>query len=145
MISSSRLFNCTATEIRHFTDELPCDREIEPIDLYKIFVSDEVVELIVSETNLYFEETVGAVPTTRHSKVKQWQPITSEDFYKLLGILIMMGLNKQPTFDCYWAKSEMYGCELIQKSMSRTNLSLSCASSILLTMNDQMELTDCIS
>ena len=32
MISSSRLFNCTATEIRHFTDELPCDREIEPID-----------------------------------------------------------------------------------------------------------------
>ena len=82
------------------------------------------MELIVSETNPYFEETVGAVPTARHSKVKQWQSITSEDFYKLLGILIMMGLNKQPTFDCYWAKSEMYGCELIQKSMSRNKFEL---------------------
>ena len=65
-----------------------------------------------------------ATPTTRHSKVKQWKPISLEDLKKFLGILIFMGLNKLPTFDCYWAKSQMYGCDLIQKSMSRNKFEL---------------------
>ena len=63
-------------------------------------------------------------PITRHSKVKQWKPISSKDLKKFLGILILIGLNKQPTFDCYWAKSQMYGCDLIQKSMSKNKFEL---------------------
>ena len=124
MKSSSRAFNCTANEVRHFTNELPSDRAIEPIDVYKLFVGDEVVELIVTETNRFFDKTMRATPSSRHSKVKQWKPITSEDVNKLLGILIMMGLNKQPTFDCYWAKSQIYGCDLVQKTMSRNKFEL---------------------
>ena len=124
MKSSSRAFDCTATEERHFSHELPTDRPIEPIDIYNLFVCDEVVELIVTETNNFFEETMGATPSTRHSKVKQWKPISAEDVKKLLGILITMGLNKQPTFDCYWSKGQIYGCELIQKTMSRNKFEL---------------------
>ena len=67
MKSNSRLFSCTAAEACHFANELPSDHEIEPIDIYKIFITDEVLELIVTETNLYFEETMRTTPGTQRS------------------------------------------------------------------------------
>ena len=67
----NRTFECTTNEELLFSDELPSDRAIEPIDIYKIFVSEKVIDLIVSETNRFFEDTMGATPNTRHSKVKQ--------------------------------------------------------------------------
>merc|ERR1712121_200227 len=35
-----------------------------------------------------------------------------------------MGLNKQPTLECYWSKSKMYGVDLIKKAMSRNKFEL---------------------
>ena len=44
MKSIGRAFDCTTTEERHFSHELPTDRPIEPIDIYKLFVCDKVVK-----------------------------------------------------------------------------------------------------
>ena len=51
--SNSRSFSSTATKACHFANELPSDHEIEPIDIYKISITDEVLELIVTETIIF--------------------------------------------------------------------------------------------
>ena len=72
--STSRRFEYTATELLQFTIELPSDRVIEPNDIHKLYVSDEVAVLNVIETNILFEYTIGATPKTKNSKVKHKKP-----------------------------------------------------------------------
>jgi len=99
--AGTRNFVCTASEQIHYNLPSSSDRDIQPIDVYKIFLTDEVIDLIVRETNRYFEDTAAAKPITRLSKMNAWKPVTSKDIQQFLGILIMMGLNNQPTFECY--------------------------------------------
>ena len=93
-------------------------------DVYKLFCTDEVIDLIVMETNRYFEDTAAEKPITWLSKMNAWKPVTSKDIQQFFGILIMMGLNRQPTFECYWAKSKMYGIELVKNVMPRNKFEL---------------------
>ena len=98
-----RQFVCTASEQIHYNLPSSSDRDIQPIDVYKLFCTDEVIDLIVMETNRYFEYTVAKEPITRLSKMNARKPVPSKDIQQFLGILIMMGLNRQPTVDSYWA------------------------------------------
>lgn len=122
--AGTREFVCTASEQIHYNLPSSSDRDIQPIDVYKLFCTDEVIDLIVMETNRYFEQTAAEKPITRLSKMNAWKPVTSKDIQQFLGILIMMGLNRQPTFDCYWAKSKMYGVELVKNVMPRNKFEL---------------------
>ena len=123
--SSARSFACTATERRnyHLTPENE-DAEIHQIDLYKLFVSNEVIDLIVEETNRYYDFCMEGTSVTRHSKLKQWKYVTRKDIEEFLGVSLQMGLNQQPTYVSYWSKSKMYGVEMIQNTMSRNKFEL---------------------
>ncbi|XP_064110389.1 ankyrin repeat and SOCS box protein 2-like [Macrobrachium nipponense] len=97
---------------------------ILPLDVYKLFVTDEIFDLIVIETNRFYDTTAAMKPITRHSKMKAWKPVTKQDIEKFFGIFILMGLNKQPTFESYWSRSKMYGVDLIKTTMARNKFEL---------------------
>lgn len=122
---SLRNFRCTAAEKIHY-DLTPADEneEILPIDVYRLFVTDEIIELMVTETNRYHDACMIGNHVTRHSKLKLWNSVTAKDIEEFLGILLLMGLNKQPTIDSYWSKSKMYGVELIKNTMARNKFEL---------------------
>ena len=61
---------------RYITLPSSSDRDIQPIDVYKLFCTDEVIHLIVTETNRFFEQTVAEKPITRLSKMNAWKPVT---------------------------------------------------------------------
>ena len=92
--------------------------------MFIVFVSDEIIEMIVEETNRYYEECMTETQVTRHSKLKYWKPVTAKDIEQLFGVLMLMGLNQQPTYECYWSKSKLYGIGMIQQTMSRCKFEL---------------------
>jgi hypothetical protein len=92
---------------------------INPIDCYRHFITDEIIRLMVRETNRYAEQHIQTQKLTKRSKTLQWRPTTNEEMFRFLGIILEMGLVQMPEIDYYWSKSKLFGSEVIQNTMSR--------------------------
>jgi hypothetical protein len=115
------------TEDYGMMEELPANSRnntINPIDCYRYFITDEIIGLMVRETNRYAEQHMETQKLTKRSKTLQWKPTTNEEMFKFLGIIIEMGLVQMPEIDYYWSKSKLFGCEVIQNTMSRDRFEL---------------------
>ena len=104
------------------------DNIIDPIDCYRHFITDEIIDLVVRETNRYAEQYFQTHETTSRSKFRQWKATTDQEMLKFLGIIIQMGLVQMPKLSHYWSSSKLYGSEIIRNSMSRERGS-NCSSS----------------
>ncbi|XP_061384655.1 piggyBac transposable element-derived protein 2-like [Danaus plexippus] len=69
------------------------NRRARPVAHFKKFFSDEVFDLIVTQTNLYAEQ----------QNIKNWQPVDTQEISAFLGILIIMGYHILPHIDLYWS------------------------------------------
>ena len=73
---------------------------------------------MVRETDRYAEQYLQAHQISRRSKYRQWIPTTREEIFKFFGIIIEMGLVQMPQLNHYWSSSQLYGLEIIRKTMS---------------------------
>ena len=63
----------------------------KPVDYFNLFLTDEMVQLIVEQTNLY-----------GRGKYADFEDISSKDIGTIIGIFIKMGYVSLPKFDDYW-------------------------------------------
>ena len=122
------------------------DGVIDPIDYYRHFITDEIIRLMVRETNRYAKQHGQTQKLTKRSKTLQWQPTINEEMFKFLGIILEMGLVQMPEIDYYWSKSKLFGSEVIQNTMSRDRFELLLNFFISRTIKKHMMIeTDCSS
>ncbi len=100
------------------------DNTILPIDCYRHFITDEIIDLMVRETNRYVEQYLQTHDISRRSKSHQWKPTNDVEMLKFLGILIEMGLVQMPKLEYYWSNSQLYGSEIIRSAMARDRFEL---------------------
>lgn len=74
----------------------------EPIDFYKLFLNDEVLELIVRESNRY-----------GYSRNMDWVPTHKDEIIKLIALALQMEIVRLPTLESYWSDDPVYGCHRI--------------------------------
>ena len=70
-----------------------------PREVFEMFFSDDLMQLMVTESNRYAEEVM------RNEKFATWMKITVDEMKAFLGFSILMGLNQLPAVKDYW-KSE---------------------------------------
>ena len=100
--------------------EGPCvDGVVQPIDVYNMFVTDEIMELIVEQTNLYARQIINNQTVTRKSRLNDWVPTSIEEMKNFLGLVIAMGLNHKPSIKNYWSKDPLYAQNFFPRVMSR--------------------------
>lgn len=75
----------------------------DPFSVFKQFVDDEILDLIVDQTNLY----------------PNWRNCNKDEIHKLLDVLIIMGICPLPQRQMYWSNNHMYGSPVIKNTMSR--------------------------
>jgi hypothetical protein len=100
------------------------DNTVLPIDCYRHFITDEIVDLFVRETNRYAEQYLQTHDVSRRSKSRQWIPTDGLEMLKFLGIIIQMGLVQMPKLEYYWSNSQLYGSEIIRSAMARDRFEL---------------------
>jgi hypothetical protein len=93
------------------------DNTINPIDCYRHFITDEIIDLIVRETNRYAQQYLQNHEISRRSILHQWKPITSEEILKFFGIITEMGLVQMPKLKHCWSSSQLYGSHIIRSAM----------------------------
>lgn len=94
------------------------------IDFYKVFVNDTIIELIVEQTNLYAMQTVLTVDTRPSSRIHDWEPVTADEIWKFLGMVIYMGIVRLPTIADYWSTDPFFKNEIASKIMSRNRFQM---------------------
>ena len=97
----------------------------KPIDFFNLFVTDELINTMISETNRYANQEIDKHrPLKRSSRLKDWKPINADDMRNFLGILLHMGCVKLPSFGHYWSTNELYRFSAFSKVMSRNKFQL---------------------
>lgn len=98
--------------------------DISCLDTYLLFVDNDIIDLIVKETNQYAQEILDKTAVTRSSRKKQWVPTTNLEIKKFLGLLLWMGLVKVGSLSDYWSKNHLYNFTIPGKTMSRNRFQL---------------------
>lgn len=84
-----------------------------PLQLFQIFMSESVVKTIVTNTNTFARKRAQA------GKRFAWFPLTVQEFYTYIGIIIFTGLIPLKTFNDYWSEEAIYGLPFPRSVMSR--------------------------
>lgn len=85
-----------------------------PVDLLLYLFSEELIEKIVWETNLY--------ATQKHIP-NMYKPTTIEEIKCFMGINILMGIKKLPSYKDYWSSRADLRDDFISSCMSRNRFS----------------------
>lgn len=91
----------------------------DPVALYKLFFTDNIVEMIVDETNKYAEQFKNNLPSTSRMHQQAWRSVTRDEMTTFIGILPIIGVVQLPEIRLYWSNSNMYANTCIKKAMKR--------------------------
>ena len=81
----------------------------KPVEIFRQFICNEILELIVLETNRFAAQ----------KNYNKWVQLTSNELDNFFSITIVMGLVSLPSINMYWSKSEMFHNKFICNIMSR--------------------------
>ena len=70
------------------------------LDLFSLYFTNEVWELLVRETNRYASTVVGTTPNSR-----PWNDTTVPEIKAFIGMLLLFGVLKLPRLELYWSKN----------------------------------------
>lgn len=72
--------------------------DINPQNLFKVFISDEIIDNIVFQTNLYAEQIFQKTG-------KVYKPTSRSEVNTFIGMNILMGIKCMPSYRDYWSSS----------------------------------------
>lgn len=80
--------------------------KISPIEYFQLFVTDEILEKIVFETNLYFQQTYTYLNLNnkikKRSRIKRWKTIDLKELKTFIGIVFWTGIHSNNDLRKNW-------------------------------------------
>ena len=65
------------------------------LDYFRLFWSDEMIEMIVVETNRYADEILAQVPDDKpHARIRSWKEVESDTIWRMIALTIAMGITR---------------------------------------------------
>lgn len=87
-----------------------------PLDYLELFLTNDALEMVLKNTNKYgkWKQDRG------NADLPAWKKeLVIDELKGFIGINVIMGLNKVPSYSCYWSRSPILGNQTIQKTMSK--------------------------
>lgn len=75
----------------------PPQTDLTPLEYFKMFIDDHIIDNVVEQTNLYSMQKTGSEIKTDKKEVQQF-----------LGCCVMMGIVTMPSYKMYWATDTRY-------------------------------------
>ncbi|GFU95198.1 piggyBac transposable element-derived protein 4 [Trichonephila clavipes] len=108
------------------TPEIHLDFDVSSgkMQYYEALIDNNLIDLIVYETNRYAEQTIGSSIPRRHSRSKKWEPTSKEEMHVFIALIILQGIVKKTTNEQYWSKIHSISTPFFSKVMSYRRFSL---------------------
>ena len=92
--------------------------ERTPLRYSELFLTDDVFDMVISQTNLFAAQTMGA-PRRSRSRIYSWRDVDGPELRVFLGLLFLMGVNQRPQVAMYWQRDNLVDASVFRKAMSR--------------------------
>ena len=98
----------------------------EPAHFLELLLSDEVLQLIVLQTNLYADQCIALLDQLAmpYSRVNAWKPLTVGELKRFLGLLFLTGLIRKPSLEEYWSVHTALETPYFRATMPRNRFQL---------------------
>nr|XP_032816367.1 piggyBac transposable element-derived protein 4-like [Petromyzon marinus]XP_032816368.1 piggyBac transposable element-derived protein 4-like [Petromyzon marinus] len=93
----------------------------QPLDYFKLFLTDEMLDRIVTETNRHAARCGANMHLTGPgpgSVSGEGRPVTRSSLSTFLGVVLIMGINMLPALPYHWADDDSLGNQFIRRSIS---------------------------
>lgn len=101
---------------------------ITPQEAFDLFVTENLLNMIVEQTNLYGDalnaEALSKGTPKANARIKDWKRTNVEELKHFLGLVLWMGLVPLGSIPSYWSKNPLYNNFLAPKTMSRNRFEL---------------------
>ncbi|XP_044151406.1 piggyBac transposable element-derived protein 4-like [Bufo gargarizans] len=94
-----------------------------PLAYLQLFLTEEVIEKIVTETNRY-QQQQSATQHGTFSRSRKWEPVTKEDMWQFLGLIIFQGVIGKPLQKWYWTTNKLLATPFFGTARSEYRFSL---------------------
>lgn len=98
---------------------LPATLELEPtaLDIFCLFIDDEVLEHLVTATNQYAAQKRDRTPTTYERFMRH--PLTAEEVMRFLGCLLLLSINSVRNYRQAWNSNSSQHLVQLSRLLSR--------------------------
>ncbi|GFV98738.1 piggyBac transposable element-derived protein 4 [Trichonephila clavipes] len=94
-----------------FTDDVgmkACVTNIsDPLEYFELFFTDEIVNHIVTETNIFAAENLNKFKSKEHSRAHHWSETNANELRVFFATLILQGIITKPTVRMFWSKRKL--------------------------------------
>ena len=96
------------------------DDTTSPLSVFKTFFSDELVQHIVHATNTYTGIIISSphvqehLENTKKCLFKLWKPVSFDEMWVYITVILSMGIIKKPQYSLYWSKNHLFNTPILR-------------------------------
>ena len=93
---------------------------ISPIDFLLLYLNSDLLNLFVENTNHFGSKII--LPQKKQSKSPNkgyWKPTTPSEILRLFGVLLHMGMKRQPSMRSYWSNDVRLSDGFVKRAFTR--------------------------
>ncbi|XP_054726406.1 piggyBac transposable element-derived protein 2-like [Anastrepha obliqua] len=95
-----------------------------PFQYYRKFLTDEILDIIVEETNRNANSQVTGIGTRSSSGMNMWKDTDRQEIMEFLAIVIYMGVVKYTAITNYWNPSTLLKNAFVPQVMARNRFQI---------------------
>jgi len=94
----------------------------DPLALFELFLTDELLQVVVTETNCRASQLIAQTPARPHSRLTLWSDTTVAELRVFIAIILYEGVVQKPTQDMYWTTRPLLATPYVRYIMTRAVL-----------------------
>lgn len=97
------------------------DDDAEPVEFFKLLMSENIVDKLVTEINRYATEKItdDIENLKPRSRLRDWKPTCSSEIYLFFAVIINMGIIRLPSVQSYWLTDWVSAIPFFSSTMKR--------------------------
>lgn len=98
---------------------VPIPGSNRPIDYFRMIFDDDLLNLIVRETNTYAEEVFCGEGVSEKSRITRWKTVTGQELLTFFGLVLHTGTIRLNRLQDYWKTHPLFDFRCFSNHMSR--------------------------
>jgi len=98
--------------------------ESSPIEFFQLFVTQEITDLMVNETNRYAGQEISKGPLKPRSRKRNWVATNEVEMKHFVGLLFTMGIVVKKKIADYWSTDPVIATPYINTVMPRNRFEI---------------------
>jgi len=93
----------------HGKPNLPINfKDSDAFELFQLFFTNDLIDLLIYYTNTNAAKAMEKAPLQKSARIKRWKDTSRKKMYAYFGVLIYIGLHKEPAIVDYWKEGSIY-------------------------------------